>query len=140
MAYPILAMPDDELALIQYLRGVPEVLALIPAARITMELPPAPVYPVILVQRAGGKSVNYRAVDEPALQVDVVADPGQRRACKILTLTTRAAILAIANDVVPEAVLASASEEVGPQWLPDTVVTPVLPRYTARFRIVMHRI
>jgi hypothetical protein len=139
MPYPIVAMPDDELALIQYLRTVPEVTALIPGARITTELPPTPTYPVILIQRAGGVAVNFRGIDEPALQGDVIADAGQRRACKVLMLNVRAAILAIANDVVPEAVLSSASEEVGPQWMPDTVVTPPLPRYHARFRVVLHK-
>lgn len=137
MAFPLAPLPDDELALIQYLRGVSAVTALVPAARITLELPPTPTYPVVLIQRAGGVGI-WPALDEPALQVDVVADAGQRRACKILAQKVRSAILAIANDVVPEGVLASASEEIGPQYLPDTIPNPPLPRYTARYRVLMH--
>ncbi len=137
MAFPLASLPDDELALIQYLRSVPEVTALVPAARITLELPPSPTYPVVLVQRAGGQAI-WPALDDAALQVDVVNAAGGRRACKVLAQTVRAAILAIANDVTAEAVLASAFEEIGPQYIPDTVPVPPLPRYTARYRVLLH--
>lgn len=137
MAFPLAPLPDDELALIQYLRTVSAVTALVPAARITLELPPSPTYPVVLIQRAGGVGI-WPALDEPALQVDCVAAAGQRRACKVLAQTVRSAILAISNDVVGEGVLASASEEIGPQYLPDTIPNPPLPRYTARYRVLMH--
>ena len=144
MAFPVTVLPDDELALIQYLRTVPEVTALVPGARITTELPPSPTYPVVLVQRAGGVGI-WPALDDAALQVDVVAaartdaTPNTRRECKILAQTVRAAVLAIANDIVPEGVLVSASEEIGPQYLPDTIPNPPLPRYTARYRVITHR-
>ena len=137
MSFPIAVMPDDELAILQYLRSVPEVVALVPASRITTEMPPSPVYPLLLVQRAGGQVAVWQALDEPALQVDAVG--GTKAQCKKLMLTARAAILAIANDVVAEAVLASAYEEVGPQWLPDTVPTPPTSRYTARYRVLLHK-
>lgn len=138
MGFPLALLPDDELALIQYLRTVTQVTALVPAARITTEIPPSPVYPVVLIQRAGGTGI-WPALDDAALQVDVVADAGKRRDCKILAQTVRAAILAIANDVVPEGVLASGSEEIGPQYMPDTIPNPPLPRYTARYRVITHR-
>lgn len=138
MALPLALAPDDELALIQYLRTVTAVTALCPAARITTELAPSPTYPVVLVQRAGGSAIAP-GIDEPALQVDVVAAPTQRKACKDLALTVRAAILAIANDQVAEGVLCSASEELGPQWFPDTVPSTPLPRYTARYAVVLHK-
>lgn len=137
MPLPLTQYPDDELALIQYLRTIPAVTALVPSARITTELPPNPTYPVVLIQRAGGVGI-WPALDDAALQVDVVADAGQRRACKILAQTVRAAVLAIANDIVPEGVLVSASEEIGPQYLPDTIPNPPLPRYTARYRVITH--
>jgi len=137
MAFPLAPLPDDELALIQYLKTVTQVTALVPATRITTELPPNPIYPVILVQRAGG-TVIWPALDDPAIQVDVCAAAGQRRACKQITQIVRSAILAIANDVVNEAVLASGSEEIGPQWMPDTIPVPPLPRYTARYRVLLH--
>jgi len=47
--------------------------------------------------------------------------------------------MAIANDTVTEGVLVSASEEVGPQWIPDAVVVPPLPRYVARYRVILHK-
>lgn len=137
MPYPLTSLPDDELALIQYLRTVSAVTALVPAARITTELPPSPIYPVVLVQRAGGTIIS-RAIDDSALQVDVLHDPGKRRECKQLTQVVRAAVLAIANDVTPEAVLVSGFEEVGPQYLPDTIPNPPQPRYTARYRVLLH--
>lgn len=136
MPFPLTVLPDDELALIQYLRGVTEAVALIPAGRITTEMPPSPVYPLALVQRLGGEGI-WPALDEPAIQLDVVG--GTKAQCKKAMQTFRAAILAIANDVVAEAVLASAYEEVGPQWLPDTIPVPPVPRYTARYRILLHK-
>jgi hypothetical protein len=136
VAFPLSPLPDDELALIQYLRGVTEVTALIPAARITTELPPTPTYPVVLIQRMAGLTLTW-GIDEPALQVDVVG--GTKHQCKALTQTVRSAILAIANDTVAEAVLVSAEEETGPAWLPDTIPTPPLPRYTFRVRLLLHR-
>ena len=135
MPYPIVAAPDDELAVIQYLRGLAQVTALVPAASITTELPSSPVYPVVLIQRIGGQMI-WPALDEPAVQVDVL---GVTKAdTKTLTMVVRAAILAIANDIVSAAVLSSAYEEVGPSWLPDTVPVIPIPRYTARYRVLLH--
>lgn len=136
MPFPLSVMPDDELALLEYLHGIAEVVALIPADRITTEMPPKPVYPLALIRRAGGGGI-WPALDEPAIQVDVVG--GTKATCKKAMQTIRAAILAIANDVVPEGVLSSAYEEVGPQWLPDTIPVPPVARYTARFRILLHQ-
>lgn len=137
MPYPLSVLPDAELALIQYLRGVSEVTALVPAARVTTQLAPSPVYPVVLISRAGGSPVVWQAVDEPSLQVDVLGV--DKASCSLLMRTVSAAILAIRNDVVAEAVLSSASVEVGPSWLPDTIPVPPIPRYVARFSVLMHK-
>jgi hypothetical protein len=136
MSYPVEVFPDDELALLQYLRAVPDLTALIDGDKILTELPASPAYPYVLIQRAGGQVAVWQAVDEPALQVDVVG--GTKFVCKQIMRTVRAAILAIGNDVVDEGVLSSATEEVGPQWLPDTIPTPPVARYTSRYRIFIH--
>lgn len=135
MAYPVAPLVDDELALIQYLRGVTEVAALIPGERITTELGANPTYPVVLVNRMAGTSIAP-GVDEPAVQVEAIG--GTKGECKRLTQALRAAVLAIANDVVPAGVLASATEEMGPAWLPDTVPVPPLPRYVFRVGLLTH--
>ena len=137
MAWPVNVLPDSELALIQYLRNRTEVTALVPADRITTTLPPKPTYPVVLVQRIGGIAEAWQAIDEPAYQVEVVG--GSRYQCQTLARTVRACILAIRNDTVSEAVLVSASEEVGIQWIPDAVVVPPLARYVARYRVLLHK-
>lgn len=136
MPNPLNVLPDDELALIQYLRGLTAVTALITAGNIITELPPTPVYPYVLLQRAGGMTSYPSATDEPAIQVDTLA--ADRHTAKVLMLTVRAAILAIANDTVAAGILSSAYEEVGPAWLPDTVSIPPVPRYVARFRVLLH--
>lgn len=135
MAFPISPLVDDELALIQYLRGVTAVTDLIPGGRITTELGDKPVYPVVLVNRSAGVTIAP-GIDEPALQIDVIG--GTKAQCKALTQTVRAAVLAIANDTVPAGVLVSADEEMGPSWLPDTVPIPPLPRYVFRVRLLTH--
>ena len=138
MAFPINVMPDDELAVIQYLRSVWVVTALVPADRITTELPPSSSYPAITVKRVGGLAAQWQYLDDPAIQVDVWG-PMDRYACKQAARTVRAAILAIANDITSEAVLVSAAEEMGLQWLPDGELSvKPLPRYTARFRVLIH--
>lgn len=137
MALPITVLPDAELAVIQYLRSRTEVTSLVPAARITTTLPTEPTYPVILVKRIGGLAKAWQQIDEPALQVEVVG--GSRYQCQQIARTVRACLLAIFNDTVTEAVLASASEEVGIQWIPDTVVVPPLPRYVARYQVLLHK-
>jgi hypothetical protein len=137
MPNPLSILPDDELAILQYLRTIGQVTALVPASSILTALPPSPVYPYVLITRGGGQSPDFRAMDLPAIQVDTLAT--DKHQAKALMLTVRAAILAIANDIVPEAVLASAYEEVGPSWLPDTIPVPPIPRYTARFRILLHK-
>ncbi|NNC10695.1 DUF3168 domain-containing protein [Planctomonas sp. JC2975] len=137
MPNPIVAIPDDELALLQYLKARPEVLALIPATQLSSDMPASPVYPIVLVNRAGGTAHDRAYIDEPALQVDVMAST--KRAAKQLTNVVRSAILAIANDVVAEGTLVSAAEEVGPGWLPDTISVPPVPRYTARYQVLLHK-
>lgn len=137
MPNPIVGIPDDELALLQYLKARPELLAWLPAAQMRTELPANPTYPALLVTRAGGPAHDRAYVDEPAIQVDVLA--ADKRTAKQVTNVARACILAIANDVVAEATLVSASEEVGPAWLPDQVSVPPVPRYTARYRVLLHK-
>lgn len=133
---PLAPLVDDELALIQYLRGVSVVTADAPAAQIKTDLGADPIYPVVLVNRAAGITIAP-GVDAPAVQVEVIG--GTKAQCKRLMQNVRAAILAIANDVVAAGVLASADEEMGPAWLPDTVPVPPLPRYVARFGLLTHQ-
>lgn len=135
MPNPLAVLPDGVLATQQYLRGIPEVTALIAAASIVSALPSKPVYPYVIVQWAGGLG-HWPAMDEPAIQIDVIG--GTKFACGQLARTVRAAMWAVANDTVSEGVLVSAHEEVAPSWLPDNIPTPPMPRYTARYRILMH--
>lgn len=139
MPYPLALLPDDELALLQYFKSITALTALIPAAQMRTELPNKPTYPFLLVTRAGGVTVDGHGIDEASLQVDVVGAAGTKQATKQAAQLARAAVLAIANDIVAEATLVSGHEEVGPSWLPDTVPTPPLPRYTARYRVLLHK-
>jgi hypothetical protein len=137
MPYPLSVLPDGELALVQYLGSVAEVVALVPGTRITTQLAPKPTYPVVLISRAGGPPVVWQAIDEPVLQVDVLGV--DKASCSLLMRTVAAAILAIRNDVVAEAVLVSGIEEIGPAWLPDMIPINPIPRYVARFRVLLHK-
>lgn len=136
MANPISVLPDAELALIQYLKAQPLVTALVSGERITTTLPPKPSYPHVTIKRVGGTAVAWQHIDSAALQVDVWG--GSRYDCQRIARTIRAAIVAIYNDQVNEAILVSGFEEVGPQWLPDTVTVPPLSRFTARFQVLLH--
>jgi Protein of unknown function (DUF3168) len=133
---PIVVMPDAPFSVIEYLRSKAEVTNLVPGSRITTAFPPNPVFPLVQIQRIGGKSLVKEYVDEPSIQVDVYG--GTQEQCSLIMRTVRAAILAIQNDIVSEGVLVSGFEETGPAWLPDTVPTPPLSRFVARFQILVH--
>jgi hypothetical protein len=128
--------PDAVLAVIEYLRGVSELTALVPAAKIVSAIPAqGTAYPYIVVQRAGGTGV-WPAFDRPSIQIDAVG--GTKYECGHIARVIRAAIWAIANDVVDAGVLVSGTDEVAPQWFPDTVPTPPLSRYVARYSVLLH--
>ena len=137
MAYPLYVQPDPVLALIQYLRGTAELVAVTPASKIVSELPSSPDFstPYVIVQRAGGTGI-WPAIDEPAMQVDTVG--GTKIVCGLASRVARAAVWAISNDIMPAAVLVSGVDEMTPSWMPDQVSVPPLPRYTARYRVLMH--
>ena len=135
MAYPVAVMPDAVLAVLQYLRARPELTALLPAASIVTEIPSNPTYPYVLVQLAGGTGI-WPALDEPAMQIDTVG--GAKPLCAQIARTVRGCIWAIANDVVPAGVLASGWDQMPPAYIPDTIPTPPLPRFTARYSVLLH--
>jgi len=135
MPNPITPGPDATLALLQYLRLRPELTALIPAAKIVTEIPTNPTYPYVLVTLGGGGGI-WPAIDEPSMQVDTFG--GSKALCGQIARMVSACIEAIANDVVPAAVLCSGSSEMRMAWIPDTVTSPPLARYTARYSVLMH--
>ena len=135
MPNPITPGPDATLALLQYLRLRPELTALIPAAKIVTEIPTNPTYPYILVTLGGGGGI-WPALDEPSMQVDTFG--GSKALCGQIARMVRACVWAAANDVVPAVVICSGAEEMAPAYIPDTVPTPPLPRYTARYSLLLH--
>jgi len=139
MAFTPIVLPDAELAVIQYLRSRSEITSLVPSERITSAIPPNPTFPLVLVQRVGGTSLSWNAIDDAAIQIDVYGAVDKRYDCQKITRTIAGCVLAIANDTVTEGVLSSASEEVGPQWVPDNSVVPPLPRYVSRYRVLLHK-
>ena len=138
MPHPIVVLPDAELAVITYLRSQAAVTDVVAGDRITTVLPPQPDFtiPRVLVHRTGGSSQQWGIIDEAAYQIDVIG--GTRFECQTVMRHVRAAVMAIANDVVTDAVLASTEEEIGPAWLPDNVPVPPVARYSWRCRIFIH--
>jgi len=136
MPYPLAVDRDATLATIQYLRTVTALVpTLIASDHIVTEIPTSPTYPYVVVQEAGGSSI-FPAIDVPTLQVDTVG--GSKALCNQIARTVKAAVVAIANDIVPEGVLSSGHEEMRRAWIPDTVPTPPLSRYTARYSVTLH--
>ena len=135
MAYPVAVMPDAVLAVMQYLRLRTELMALIAADHIVTEIPTNPTYPYVVVQEGGGTGI-WPAIDEPALQIDTVGGP--KPLCSAIARTVRACIWAISNDVVPAGVLVSGADTMRMAYIPDTVPTPPLARFTARYAVLLH--
>ena len=135
MPYPVYVQPDAVLAVLQYLRLRPELIALLPAASIVTEIPSTPTYPYVLIQEGGGTGI-WPAIDEPALQIDTVG--GAKALCSQIARTVRGCIWAISNDVVPAGVLCSGADTMRMAYIPDTVPTPPLARFTARYSVLLH--
>lgn len=137
MPNPLYVGPDALLALLQYLRSVSGVTSVIPGNKIVTSIPPTGTeYPYVLIGLGGGSGTTL-AVEKPVYQIDVMG--GSKEQCGLIARTIKAAILAIANDTVDEAVLSSGVCEVGLTWLPDTLAVPPLSRYTSRYRVTLHR-
>jgi hypothetical protein len=136
MPNSIYVLPDAKLAVIEYLSSITAVTTLVPATNILTKVPLTGVtYPYILVQWGGGNGI-WPALDEPAIQIDVVGDTEFN--CGKIARTVRAVIWAIANDTVAAGVLVSGADEMSPTWMPDNVANPPLSRFTARYRIILH--
>ena len=135
MANPVFVQPDAVLALMQYLRLRTELMALIPSDHIVTEIPASPTYPYVVVQWGGGNGI-WPAIDDASMQIDSVG--GTKVACGQIARTVRACIWAIANDVVPAGVLCSGADTMRMAYIPDTVPTPPLPRFTARYSLTLH--
>ena len=135
MANPIAVLPDATLAVIQYLRLRTELMALIASDHIVTKIPTSPTYPYVVVQWGGGNGI-WPAIDDAAVQIDSVG--GTKVQCGQIARTVRACIWAIANDIVPAGVLSSGADNMAPAYIPDTVPVPPLPRYTARYSVLLH--
>jgi hypothetical protein len=135
MPNPVYVQPDATLAILQYLRLRPELTALLPAASIVTQIPTRPTYPYVLVTLGGGSGI-WPAMDEPSMQIDTMG--GTKVLCGQIARTVRACIWAIANDTTPAGVLSSSHDEMAPAYIPDMVPTPPLPRYTARYAVLIH--
>ena len=132
---PLSVLPDATLGVIQYLRSLTEITALVASDHILTQIPVTPTYPYILVQWAGGRGI-WPALDEPSIQIDVLG--GTQVMCNQIARTVRAGIWAIANDIVAAGILVSGFDEMPPAWMPDMVSVPPLSRYTARYRVILH--
>jgi hypothetical protein len=133
---PVYVQPDPVHAVIEYLRGLSEITALLPAEKIVSSIPAkGTAYPYVLVNFAGGADLTV-GMEESTVQIDSVG--GSKPQCQKIARTIRAAVIAIANDIVTDGVLAHGSTELAPQWLPDEVPTPPLSRYTARYSVILH--
>ncbi|MEO6116011.1 MAG: hypothetical protein ABIP33_06465 [Pseudolysinimonas sp.] len=146
MSRPIVVIPDPVLAALQYLRGVAALTALVPAASIVTEIPSSPAYPYLVVNVVPSNGGIYPSIEEAVLQLDALdTDHGGgsptsgKVTANAIARTARAAMWAIANDSTASgAVLCSSREEIGPQWLPDTVPTPHIACFTQRQAVILH--
>lgn len=132
MTRPVSLLPDAELAVIAYLRGRPEITAILPASRITTALPSVPVWPALLVQRNGGRPVVQERLDRADMVLDAVGT--DKAQCSLLARTAAAVLVAAAGTQVLEAgaIVQSVQLEQGPMWLPDIQSNPPLARYVVR--------
>lgn len=128
-------LPDSVLALIQYYRARAEIAALVGASTNIGTALPANYAGTafVMVNLAGGVGI-WPAIGDDALQVDCYAPT--KDAASLLARTVRTATWSIRNDTVAAGTLMSGSEELGPQWLPDSTPAFPLPRFTARYRVI----
>jgi hypothetical protein len=127
-------LPSLERLIVEYLRGVAEVQALV-SQRVSLSLPSSPTYPLVSILLVSGEERVQRHLDAATIQVDVWG--GTREQADVLARTVRAALLEMprAHDT---ATVTAVLTLVAPRWLPDELAVPPRPRYTADYQIVYH--
>lgn len=124
-------LPDVETLVIQYLKDHAGVLALIPATRISSELPSQPSFPYLTVAmgpgvvRVEGHLAGWR------MQGD--AWGGTREQARALALVAQAALAGIPRATYPEGIVTGAETLAAPRKFPDPVSNR--PRYTFDVRV-----
>lgn len=130
---PVRMLPDAERLVADYLRGHADVAALV-TTRVSTELPPQPVYPLVTLSRIGGVPAIPNYLDNPRIEIYCWATG--RQAARTLAATVQAAMFQIVG-VRPLGTVTGAVEDgLGPRWDPDTRTN--VPRYTLLFELYIH--
>lgn len=123
-------LPDAEALVTTYLREHLEV----DAESVSTELPPTPVYPLLLVGLIGGAPKLPYHLDAPLLQVDAWADT--KGEARTLAATAHAALHEMPLDNDLDAVVTNVETRMGLRWSPDPVSEK--PRYVFRVQVDSH--
>lgn len=92
MPAPALVLPVDvEKLLVAYFKAVPELTALV-AGRVSTALPATPVYPLVLLHRAGGTTRDQGVLDRALVQLEAWAAQGDHASAVAVMSTLRASL------------------------------------------------
>lgn len=133
----VVVLPDVVALCREYLITVPELTAVV-GTRIATRSPDVPAYPYITMQRIGGASIVANRFDQARIQFDAWAATEHDASLAVRTL--RGALFALEHGgfVSRAGVLTGAVDIAGPQWIPDTTVTPPIPRFSTLLAVGAH--
>ena len=127
------ALPDAELVLTGYLRGHPDVAALV-GTRVYTQLPTSPTFPLVQVRRFGGVPVIDGHLDRASVQIDVWAASKQQ--ARDTAATVQAALIAMPSGPLAGAVVTRVRTETGLSWQPEN--EGARPRYVLAVEVTLH--
>lgn len=113
---PLHLMVDAEALVVAFLAGQADVAALV-GSRISTELPPAPTFPLVRLERIGGLTGTPAHLDRARIQVE--AWGATKGEAHTVAATVRAALFEELPGTHPLGVVTGAEEDLGLTWSPD---------------------
>lgn len=129
-------LPDVELVVVNYLRLVAAVDALIDG-RVFTVIPYAPTFPMLRVVRVGGAPLRDDPLRFDVAELELAAYGGSKADARRLIDTARAALGLIETVTHPAAVVIGAAFGEA-RYLPDPDFTPAKPRYILAAAVTIH--
>jgi hypothetical protein len=129
---PLVALPDVERLLVDFLKNIPELAGVVVDNR-----PPAGfdgTTKAVIVSRTGGAWIDDQQLDRPLVELEIYGPT--KTDAHAVSLSTRAALMQIRTTTYGGALVVDIVEESAARWLPD-YNHPAGNRYLTTVRLLL---
>lgn len=142
MSTPAAVLPDVVALTRNWLLRQPAVTDLV-GQRVYTIIPRSPTFPLVVLQRTGGRPQKREWIDAAVIDVTCYADPNSvvidpEEQASLITRTVRAAIHQAPGWHDAEGVITDVEDVLGMTWHPDTALDPPRPSFVFSVRITAH--